>query len=61
MFAWIASHIGTILICAILICIVAFIIVGIVRDKKKGKSPCCGNCKGCSMAGSCHSIEQKKK
>lgn len=43
MAAWLANHIGTIIICAILICVVAFIIIGIIRDKKKGKSPCCGD------------------
>ena len=61
MLAWIASHIGTIIVCAILICIVAFIVVGMIRDRKKGKSPCGGNCCGCPMAGSCHGTEPKKK
>lgn len=54
MFAWIAENIGTILVCAALILIVAFIVRGLVKDKKKGKSSCGCNCAHCAMAGSCH-------
>ena len=56
MFQWIASHIWTILICAVLIAIVAAILVSIVKKKKQGKSAVCGCgcCKGCPMSGSCH-------
>lgn len=56
MFHWIESNIGTIIICAVLIAIVAAIIVSMVKKKKQGKSVVCncGNCKGCPMSGSCH-------
>ena len=61
MAAWLANNVGTIIICAILICLVAFIVIGIIRDKKKGKSPCCGNCAGCAMANACHGKQPQKK
>ena len=53
---WIASNIGTIIISAVLIGIVAAIIIYMVRKKKQGKSVACncGCCKGCAMHGSCH-------
>ena len=54
MFAWIAENIGTILVSAALILIVACIVRGLVKDKKKGKSSCGCNCAHCAMAGSCH-------
>ena len=54
MLSWIAANIGTIIICAVLVGIVAFIIAVMVRDKKKGKSSCGGNCGHCPMGGSCH-------
>lgn len=54
MFTWIAANIGTILICLVLLLVVAAIIVSLVRDKKKGKSSCGGNCAHCAMSGSCH-------
>lgn len=57
MLAWISENMATIIICAVLLCIVAVIIVGIVRDKKKGKSSCGCGCANCPMSGSCH---QKK-
>ena len=54
MFAWLAANIGTIIICAVLIGIVVLIIAAMVRNKKKGKSPCGCNCGHCPMSGSCH-------
>ena len=55
MFVGIAENIWTIIMCAALILIVASIIVGLVKNKKKGKSSCGCNCAHCAMAGSCHS------
>ena len=60
MFAWIAENIWTIIICAALILIVASIIVGLVKNKKKGKSSCGCNCANCAMAGPCHAGNAKK-
>ena len=54
MLSWIAANIGTIIVCAVLAGIVAFIIAVMARDKKKGKSSCGGNCGHCPMGGSCH-------
>lgn len=54
MLAWITANLGTILVCALLVFIVAFIIAVLVRDKKNGKSTCGGNCGHCPMGGSCH-------
>ncbi len=58
MLAWIAENIGTILITAALVLIVALITRKLIKDKKKGKSSCGCNCAHCAMAGSCH--PQKK-
>lgn len=57
MLEWLASNLGTILISAGLIVIVALIIRLIVKDKKAGISSCgakCGGCGACAMAGKCH-------
>lgn len=54
MLAWIAANIGTILVSAVLILIVALILHKLVKDKKKGKSSCGCNCAHCAMAGTCH-------
>lgn len=55
MFEWISENIATILICAVLLAVVAVIIAGMVRDRKKGKSSCVCGCAKCPMSGSCHS------
>lgn len=51
---WIVENLATIVIALALAAVVTGIIVGMVRDKKKGKSSCGGGCKGCPMSGSCH-------
>lgn len=54
MFAWLMQNLATILICLGLVAIVALIVVGMVRDKKKGKSSCGCGFGSCPMSGSCH-------
>ena len=53
MLAWISGNIATILICAALIAVVAAVIAGMVRDRKKGKASCGCGCADCPMSGSC--------
>ena len=54
MLIWLQSNLFTILIVAVLVAFFALLIYSLVRDKKKGKSSCCGGCAGCAMAGHCH-------
>lgn len=56
MLSWLGENIGTILVCAALIAIVAAIIISMVKKKKRGKSMVCdcGHCASCPMSGSCH-------
>lgn len=55
MLTWISENLATILICLALVLMVVGILIGMRRDKKKGKSTCGNNCTHCAMAGSCHS------
>ena len=61
MFAWIAANLATILICAGLLAVVAAIVIGMVRNKKKGKSSCGCGCAECPMSGACHSTGKTTK
>lgn len=55
MTAWIAAHMGDIVVLAVLGLIIGIVIASMVRAKKKGKGCCgCSGCSGCAMAGSCH-------
>ena len=40
MFAWLAENLGTIVISAVLLAIVAAIVIYLIRQKKQGKSTC---------------------
>ncbi len=51
---WLINNIGTILVLALLIAIVAFIILHIKKDKAAGKSSCGCGCANCAMRGKCH-------
>ncbi len=57
MISWISSNIGTLAVLAVVIVIAALIIIGMRRDKKKGRSSCGNNCAHCQMAGQCHSAK----
>ena len=39
---------------AVLAALVALAVWSLLRDKKKGKSSCGGNCGACPMSGKCH-------
>lgn len=48
---------GTLIVLAVLVLIVALIIRSMIRDKKNGKSMLCGgDCKSCG--GYCHQVKQ---
>lgn len=57
---WILGNLATIVISLILIAAVTGIVIGMRRDKKKGKSLCGAKCGSCPMSGSCHAISSKE-
>ena len=58
---WIADNIGTILITLFLLLIVTGIVLVIIRDKKRGRSSCGGNCAHCKMCTSCPSRNNRSQ
>ncbi len=54
MLGWILENIGTIVVCAVVVAVMALIIVRMVKNKKAGKSSCGCNCGNCPMSGQCH-------
>ena len=54
MLALLQANLPTILIIAGLILFFGLLVYSLIRDKRKGKSSCCGGCAGCAMAGKCH-------
>ena len=61
MLAFLAANIGTILITAALAAVVAGIIIGMRKNKKKGVSPCGGSCAHCAMCSSCREAQKSLK
>ncbi len=54
MMEWLLANIGTILITLLLILTVAAVVRSLIRDKKRGRSICGGNCAHCKMCAACH-------
>ena len=52
---WFAAHIADIVIIAVILTAVFFVIRGMIRDKKAGKSSCSGSCAGCGACAGCSS------
>ena len=59
MIAWLENNLGTILTTLALAAIVALIIRGMIKDKKKGKHACCSDCAHCALCGTCGQKQQR--
>lgn len=46
------SFMGTVVVVAVLVCVVGLILKGMHKDKKNGRSSCGGDCSSCG--GRCH-------
>ncbi len=57
MLTWLQANLVNIVIIAIIVLVCYFVIRGMIRDRKAGKSSCGGNCSGCSgCGGSCGTL-----
>ena len=54
MFAWISANLGTLIVCAVLLALVGWVIAGMIRRRRKGKTSCGCSCGSCPMHGTCH-------
>ena len=61
MLAFFSQYGYTILIIAALIALFGFLLAMLIRERRAGKSSCCGGCAGCAMAGTCHAQTGAKK
>lgn len=55
MLVWLAENLGTIAVCALVLLISALAVRSLIRDKKRGKSPCGCSRSGCAGCGGCQS------
>ena len=54
MLTWLSANLGTILITAGLVILLALAVLSLIRDRKKGKTGCGCGCAHCAMHGACH-------
>lgn len=54
MLTWLSANLGTAVVCALVLAATALAARTLLRDKKRGKSPCgcsCSGCGGCNCCG----------
>ena len=51
---WLVDNIGTILVLAVVLVVIAFIIMHLKKEKAAGKSSCGAGCANCALHGKCH-------
>ena len=57
-----SENLGSIAVLAVLFAVIVLIVVGIVKNKKRGGCSCGNSCSSCPMNGKCHegkSTDQK--
>ncbi|MBR6321687.1 MAG: FeoB-associated Cys-rich membrane protein [Lachnospiraceae bacterium] len=53
MLSWLSANLGTIIVSAVLLAVVALVIFIMIRDKRAGKSACSHSCGSCAMSAEC--------
>lgn len=53
MLSWLSANLGTIIVSAVLVLIVALVLFVMIRDKRAGKSTCSHSCGSCAMSAEC--------
>ncbi len=61
MLIWVMENMATIIISIVLIIVVAAVVTGMIRNKRKGNSSCGCGCAGCAMNGACHPGAETEK
>ncbi|MBQ3425148.1 MAG: FeoB-associated Cys-rich membrane protein [Clostridia bacterium] len=58
MLAWLSANLINIVLVAVIVLIVAWLIRGMIRDRRAGKRSCGGNCAGCGACSGCSACGQ---
>ncbi len=51
---WLIANLGSVATGAVVLAVVALIVIGMIKSRKKGKPSCGCGCAECPMAGKCH-------
>ena len=58
---WLIANLGSVATGAVVLAVVALIVIGMIKGRKKGKSSCGCGCAECPMAGKCHAGKQENE
>ncbi len=60
MIAWLLNNWSTIVVGLVLLGLLGGIILHMIRQKRRGESPCGCGCSNCAMNGTCHAAQAKE-
>ncbi len=60
MLPWLQANAATLLVALAMVLLIAAVLAGLLRDRKKGASPC-GGCSGCAGCTGCAAARPKAK
>ncbi len=55
---FITQNLGTIIVLAVLLAVLALIVKKMVKNKREGKTSCGCGCEGCALKDKCHTKNQ---
>ena len=58
---WLQQNVGTIVVAAVVACMIAALAIKLISDKKRGKSSCGCGCGGCAMRDRCHPTKKDEQ
>ena len=51
---WLVANGGSVAVGVVVLAVIAAIVAGMIKNRKKGKSSCGCGCASCALAGQCH-------
>lgn len=56
---WLIANGGSVAVGVVVLAVIAAIVAGMIRNRKKGKPSCGCGCAGCALAGQCHANKKE--
>lgn len=56
---WLIANGGSVAVGVVVLAVIAAIVAGMIKNRKKGKSTCGCGCASCALAGQCHANKKE--
>ena len=56
---WLVANGGSVAVGVVVLAVIAAIVAGMIKNRKKGKSTCGCGCASCALSGQCHANKKE--